>query len=85
MRIGLLHGQLHSRSNIERFAREGRLLVRLDHSNIARLLDSGVTEDGQPYLALELVEGQPICRWCNNRRPAWRSRRPLRQQPAAKR
>ena len=65
--IKLLHGQLHSRSSIERFAREGRLLARLDHPNIARLLDSGVTNDRQPYLALELVDGEPIDRWCDAR------------------
>ncbi len=71
---GQLHGQLHSRSSIERFAREGRLLARLDHPNIARLLDSGVTEDRQPYLALELVEGEPIDRWCDNRRASLETR-----------
>jgi eukaryotic-like serine/threonine-protein kinase len=72
--IKLLHGQLHSRSSIERFAREGRLLARLNHPHIARLLDSGVTEDRQPYLALELVEGEPIDRWCDTRQASLETR-----------
>ena len=48
----------------ERFKREGSALARLTHPNIARLIDAGVTSDGQPYLVLEYVEGQPIDRWC---------------------
>jgi tetratricopeptide (TPR) repeat protein len=41
----------------ERFRREGTLLARLSHPGIARLLDAGVTVEGQPYLVLEHVEG----------------------------
>jgi eukaryotic-like serine/threonine-protein kinase len=44
----------------ERFRREGTLLARLSHPNIARLLDAGVSASGQPYLVLEYVEGQRI-------------------------
>ncbi len=44
----------------ERFRREGSVLGRLSHPNIARLLDAGVTAGGQPYLVLEHVEGTPI-------------------------
>jgi serine/threonine protein kinase len=49
----------------ERFAREARLLGRLSHPNIASLLDAGVTEKNQPYLVIELVNGQPIDQWCD--------------------
>jgi len=49
-----------------RFRREGSLLARLDHSNIARLLDAGVTQTGEPYLVLEYVEGLPIDRYCDS-------------------
>lgn len=45
-----------------RFERERQILVRLQHPNIARLLDGGVLEDGQPWYAMELVEGVPITR-----------------------
>jgi tetratricopeptide (TPR) repeat protein len=44
----------------ERFRREGSVLARLAHPDIARLLDAGVSETGQPYLVLEHVEGVPI-------------------------
>lgn len=52
-------------SGLERFAREGRILARLSHPNIARLLDAGVDEHRQPYLVLEYVDGQPLDRHCD--------------------
>ncbi|HEY0939776.1 MAG TPA: serine/threonine-protein kinase [Steroidobacter sp.] len=50
-----------------RFEREGHVLARLKHPNIAHLLDAGLTESGQPYLVLEYVEGQPLDAWCRDR------------------
>ncbi len=44
----------------QRFTRERQILARLAHAHIARLLDAGVTPDGQPYLALDYVNGEPI-------------------------
>ncbi len=44
----------------ERFLRERQVLARLDHPSIARLIDGGVEPDGTPWLALELVAGEPI-------------------------
>ena len=52
---------------IERFRQEGEVLARLDHANIARLIDAGVTDHGQPYLVLEYVEGEALDRWCVSR------------------
>ena len=69
--IKLMHGRLHGTQATQRFEREGRILARLEHPHIARLLDAGVASDGeggQPYLVLELVRGQPIDRWCDERR-----------------
>ena len=43
-----------------RFAMERRILARLVHPNIARLLDAGVTPDGRPFLVLEYINGTPI-------------------------
>ncbi len=43
-----------------RFTRERQILARLAHANIARLLDAGIMADGQPYLALDYVNGEPI-------------------------
>lgn len=44
----------------ERFAREREVLATLDHPNIARLYDAGVAEDGQPWIAMERVEGREL-------------------------
>jgi serine/threonine protein kinase len=48
----------------ERLARERAILAALTHSGIARLYDAGVTANGQPYLVIEYVEGQPIDAYC---------------------
>ncbi|HEY2684041.1 MAG TPA: serine/threonine-protein kinase [Steroidobacteraceae bacterium] len=50
---------------LERFKREGRLLARLSHPHISRLIDAGVTPKGRPYLVLEYVEGERIDRYCD--------------------
>lgn len=48
----------------ERLAREREILASLDHRNIARLLDAGISASGQPFLALEYVEGVTIDAHC---------------------
>ena len=47
-----------------RMARERAILAALEHPNIARLYDAGLSADGQPYLAMEVVEGERIDHWC---------------------
>ena len=42
------------------FDSERRVLAKLDHPNIVRLIDGGVTADGQPYLTMDFVEGEPF-------------------------
>ncbi len=49
-----------------RFDEERRILARLDHPAIPRFVDAGVTKDGVAYIAMELVDGQPIHRWCRD-------------------
>jgi serine/threonine protein kinase/Tfp pilus assembly protein PilF len=51
-----------------RFRREGTALALLAHPNIARLLDAGVTDGGQPYLILEHVDGIRIDQYCDERK-----------------
>jgi serine/threonine protein kinase len=48
----------------KRFKAERRIVAGLNHPSIARLLESGVLEDGTPYFALDFVEGQPIDQYC---------------------
>ena len=63
--IKFLNAGLTARGGPERFAREGSILARLAHPNIARLLDAGVAGGGsQPYLVLEYIDGLPIDRYC---------------------
>lgn len=52
----------------QRFERERDILASLDHPNIAALHDAGVTPAGQPWLALEYVEGRPLSDWCDHAR-----------------
>ncbi|HKE94959.1 MAG TPA: protein kinase, partial [Povalibacter sp.] len=49
----------------ERFESERQILAALNHPNIARLYEAGVSADGHPYLALEYVEGQSLPDYCN--------------------
>jgi serine/threonine-protein kinase len=62
--IKFVHAAWIGRAGEQRFRIEGNLLGRLDHPNIARLLDAGVLEGTQPYLILEFVEGEPIDTFC---------------------
>lgn len=50
-----------------RFARERRLLAQLRHPHICGILDGGELDDGTPWLAMELVEGESLCAWCARR------------------
>ncbi len=52
----------------ERFAQERRILARLEHPNIARLIDGGATRTGQPWFAMEVVHGEPIDLYCDRLR-----------------
>ncbi|MEO6366150.1 MAG: protein kinase [Luteimonas sp.] len=51
-----------------RFVEERRILARLEHPHIARLLDGGVGRDSQPWFAMEYVEGAPLTEWCDARK-----------------
>jgi serine/threonine-protein kinase len=50
-----------------RFDEEQRILASLSHPNIAHLLDAGADADGEPFLAMEYVEGERIDHWCDAR------------------
>jgi eukaryotic-like serine/threonine-protein kinase len=65
---------MDTRELLKRFERERAVLAALQHDGIARFLDAGATASGRPYLVMELVEGQPIDRWCDERRLGLRAR-----------
>ncbi len=58
----------YRREFIDRFCRERDILAALAHPHIARLYDAGITAEGQPYLAMEYVEGVPLTQYCSERR-----------------
>jgi serine/threonine-protein kinase len=55
-------------SFVDRFYREQRILASLEHPNITRMLDAGISQDGRPYLVMEYVEGQPLDEYCDARK-----------------
>lgn len=67
--IKLLKPGFDDSAFLQRFLQERQILARLAHPGIARLLDGGVSSDGQPYIVLELVDGAPIDAYCRGRPP----------------
>jgi eukaryotic-like serine/threonine-protein kinase len=63
--LKLPHGAWKRAGLAERMAREREILATLTHPNIAHLYDAGVMADGQPFLAIELVDGRRIDAYCN--------------------
>lgn len=72
--LKLIHAGLNGKALAERFARERSILGALNHPHIARLLDAGVSEQGQPYLAIEYVDGTPLMAYCDAQRLSLRAR-----------
>jgi serine/threonine protein kinase len=66
--VKLLSPTLVGHPTERRFAREGSVLARLQHPNISRLLDAGVSSGSQPYLILEYVPGEHIDRYCERQK-----------------
>jgi serine/threonine-protein kinase len=63
--IKLIRRGLDTDDLLTRFRTERQILARLNHPNIAHLLDVGATEDGLPYLVMEYVDGVPILEFCD--------------------
>ncbi len=66
--IKLMRPSWDSADLLNRFRAERQILASLNHANIARLLDGGMSADGKPYLVLEYVEGSNIVEYCDVRR-----------------
>ncbi|MGE0639438.1 MAG: tetratricopeptide repeat protein [Thermoanaerobaculia bacterium] len=66
--LKLVRRSLVSEALRSRFLRERRILARLEHPNIAHLIDGGVADDGSPFLAMELVRGESLGDFCTLRR-----------------
>lgn len=71
--IKLIRGFPDSAS-LERLRHERQVLADLTHPRIAAMIDGGTTDDGQPYLVMEFIDGQPIDAWCRQRQLPIRER-----------
>lgn len=63
--LKLMSSHLGDEFFTDRFRQERQILADLDHPNITRLLDGGVSSDGDPYLVMEYVDGEPIDKYCD--------------------
>ena len=66
--LKLIKTGLKSRDVLARFDAERQALAMMDHPNIARIYDGGVTEAGQPFFVMELVDGVPLTEYCDRKR-----------------
>src|SRR3954463_6068703 len=72
--IKIIKPGMDTRQVIARFEAERQALALMEHPNIARVLDAGVTESGRPYFIMELVKGMRITEYCD------RSKLPTRER-----
>ena len=71
--LKVVRGGLDSPVLVERFRAERRILARLEHPGIARILDGGETEDSLPYLVMEHVSGERVDEWVRRNLPSPRA------------
>ena len=64
--LKVIKSGLNSKQVIARFEAERQALAMMDHQNIAKVLDAGMTKEGRPYFAMELVQGIPINKYCDD-------------------
>ena len=72
--LKLIKTGMDSRAVLQRFEQERQALALMDHPNIARVFDGGLTPMGQPFLVMELVNGQPLTKFCDEARLTPRQR-----------
>lgn len=78
-----LHRRWQGSLQAQRFLQERRILASLSHPHIPGLVDHGLADDGRPWFALELVEGQSLIRWADEHKLDLRARLDLLRQVCA--
>lgn len=63
--VKVMRARLENSDTLRQFDAERKILASLDHPNIARLYDGGVSADGLPYFVMEYVEGEPVDQYCH--------------------
>ena len=66
--IKVIRKELGSQEVIARFEAERQALARMNHPNIATILDAGKTANGDPYFVMEFVDGAPVTEFCDRQR-----------------
>jgi WD40 repeat protein len=72
--LKLIRAGMDSKAVLARFDAERQALALMDHPNIARIYDGGVTDNGRPFFVMELVEGVPVTDYCDRNRLPVRAR-----------
>ncbi len=72
--LKLIKAGMDSRAVVRRFEQERQALALMDHPNIARVLDGGLTPGGQPFFVMELVNGLEVTKFCDEARLTPRDR-----------
>ena len=78
--VKVLASTLASGELVRRFRDERRILARLEHPNLARLIDAGATREGLRYIVMEYVDGKPLHQYCVDRHLDEREKLRLFQQ-----
>jgi serine/threonine protein kinase len=72
--VKLIKAGMDSRAVLQRFEQERQALALMEHPNIARVLDGGLTEDRRPFFVMELVNGLPVTKFCDDAKLGIRER-----------
>ena len=66
--LKLIKTGMDSKAVLQRFEQERQALAMMEHPNIARVLDGGLTPTGQPFFVMEVVNGLPLTKFCDEAR-----------------
>jgi serine/threonine protein kinase len=72
--VKLIKAGMDSRAVVQRFEQERQALAMMDHPNIAKVLDGGLTHDRRPFFVMELVNGLPLTKFCDEAKLGIRER-----------
>jgi serine/threonine protein kinase len=72
--IKLVKAGMDTKQVLARFEAERQTLALMDHPNIARVVDAGMTDQGRPFFAMEYVKGVPLTEYCDKARLSVRER-----------
>ena len=72
--LKIIKAGMDSKNVLARFDQERQALALMNHPNIAKVLDGGLTPSGRPYFAMDYVKGEPITNFCDNRKLSLKDR-----------